>query len=49
MANKKIPAKVQLGVLVYKDQMKAIDVAAKKLGMSRSSFVRYVVLKSLEK
>ena len=40
---------MQLGVLVYKDQMKAIDAAAKKIGMSRSSFVRYVVLKSLEK
>ena len=41
--------KVQLGVLIFKDQMKLIDNKAKAMGLSRSAFIRYVVLKSLEK
>jgi ACT domain-containing protein len=48
MATKK-QAKVQLGVLIYKDQMKLIDAKAKAIGLSRSAYIRYIVLKSLEK
>ena len=48
MATKK-QTKVQLGVLIYKDQMKLIDAKAKQIGLSRSAYIRHVVLKSLEK
>jgi hypothetical protein len=48
MSTKK-QTKVQLGVLIYKDQMKLIDAKAKQIGLSRSAYIRHVVLKSLEK
>ena len=34
---------VQLGVLMDKKQIKAIDVEAKRLGLSRSAYVRYIL------
>lgn len=41
---------VQLGVLMNKAQIKKIDVAAKKFGLSRSAYVRWVLfLHKLEK
>ena len=48
MSTKK-QTKVQLGVLIFKDQMKLIDAKAKQVGLSRSAYIRHVVLKSLEK
>jgi len=35
---------VQLGVLVTKQQMKEIDKMAKAIGLSRSSYVRFVLM-----
>jgi ACT domain-containing protein len=35
---------VQLGVLMTKAQLKKIDVSAKKFGLSRSAYVRWVLL-----
>jgi ACT domain-containing protein len=41
---------VQLGVLMTKAQLKKIDVSAKKFGLSRSAYVRWVLfLHKLEK
>ena len=34
---------VQLGVLMSKKQIKMIDLAAKKIGLSRSAFVRHIL------
>lgn len=41
MTNKK--DLVQLGVLMSKKQIKMIDTEAKKLGLSRSAYVRYIL------
>lgn len=41
MTNKK--DLVQLGVLMSKKQIKIIDAAAKKMGLSRSAYVRYIL------
>ena len=35
---------VQLGVLMTKQQIKMIDAAAKKIGLSRSAYVRHVLM-----
>ena len=41
---------VQLGVLMTRAQLKKIDVSAKKFGLSRSAYVRWVLfLYKLEK
>ena len=41
---------VQLGVLMTKAQLKKIDVSAKKFGLSRSAYVRWVLfLNKLER
>lgn len=40
--------KVQIGILVFKDQLAKIDEAAKAMGLSRSAYIRYVILKTLE-
>jgi ACT domain-containing protein len=42
MATKK-ETPVQLGVLMSKKQIKIIDLAAKKIGLSRSAYVRHVL------
>lgn len=34
---------VQLGVLMTPKQLKMIDQAAKKLGLSRSAYIRYMM------
>jgi ACT domain-containing protein len=34
---------VQLGVLMTRAQLKKIDVSAKKFGLSRSAYVRWVL------
>lgn len=34
---------VQLGVLMTKKQIKMIDAAAKKIGLSRSAYVRHIM------
>jgi len=39
--------KVLIGLLVFKDQLKKIDQAAKELGISRAAYVRWAVLKVL--
>lgn len=43
MATKKEPL-VQLGVLMTKKQIKMIDLAAHKIGLSRSAYVRHILL-----
>ena len=43
MATKKEPL-VQLGVLMTKKQIKMIDSAAKRIGLSRSAYVRHVLM-----
>lgn len=37
---------IQLGVLVTKQQMRSIDKMAKKVGLSRSAYVRFVLAQS---
>lgn len=39
---------VQLGVLMSKKQIKIIDAAAKKMGLSRSAYVRYALQRYLD-
>jgi ACT domain-containing protein len=40
---------IQLGVLVDTTQMKAIDKAAKSVGLSRSAYVRFVLMQHIIK
>lgn len=46
MATKK-DKKVMIGLLVYESQLKVIDAKAKELGLSRSAYIRFVVLNAL--
>ena len=36
---------VQLGVLMTRAQLKKIDVSARKFGLSRSAYVRYILFR----
>lgn len=40
--------KIQIGILIFKDQLAKIDEAAKAMGLSRSAYIRHVILKNLE-
>ena len=44
MATKKKEPLVQLGVLMTKKQIKMIDSAANSIGLSRSAYVRHVLM-----
>lgn len=48
MATKKKEPLVQLGVLMTKKQLKDIDKMAKAMGLSRSAFVRFVLIRGME-